>query len=46
MSECLAYLVRQPIENRDAVLRTMDEYAALKKEAWRRIRSVLGGTTA
>ncbi|KAF7548944.1 hypothetical protein G7Z17_g6744 [Cylindrodendrum hubeiense] len=38
--ECLAYLVRRALENRDAASRTQDEYAALKSEAWRRMRSV------
>ncbi|OKP13685.1 Proline dehydrogenase 1, mitochondrial [Penicillium subrubescens] len=32
MGECLAYLLRRAIENRDAVLRTSDEYSALKAE--------------
>lgn len=38
MSECLAYLLRRAIENRDAVLRTTDEYNALKTETRRRLR--------
>lgn len=38
MSECLAYLLRRAIENRDAVLRTSDEYNALKAEMKRRLR--------
>lgn len=38
MGECLAYLLRRAIENRDAVGRTGDEYAALKSEMWRRLR--------
>lgn len=38
MSECLAYLLRRAIENRDAVLRTSDEYNALKAECRRRLR--------
>jgi hypothetical protein len=46
MSECLTYLVRRAVDNRDTLLRTTDEYAALKKEAWRRVKSVLSGTTA
>jgi len=37
MSECIAYLVRRAVENRDAVLRTSDEYTALKSELWRRL---------
>lgn len=39
MGECLAYLLRRAIENRDAVLRTSDEYNALKKELRRRLRA-------
>ncbi|KAJ0167398.1 putative proline dehydrogenase, mitochondrial [Colletotrichum tanaceti] len=41
MGECLAYLLRRAVENRDAVLRTTDEHRAVKSECWRRIRSVL-----
>ncbi|KXJ85465.1 proline oxidase-like protein [Microdochium bolleyi] len=37
MSECIAYLTRRAVENRDAVLRTKDEYNALKAEAWQRL---------
>lgn len=44
MGECIAYLIRRAVENRDAVLRTNDEYMALRKEAGRRLRSVFGGT--
>ncbi|KAJ5430291.1 Proline dehydrogenase [Penicillium cf. griseofulvum] len=40
MGECLAYLLRRAIENRDAVLRTDSEYRALKKEVFRRAKSV------
>ncbi|KAF6811074.1 proline oxidase [Colletotrichum musicola] len=40
MGECLAYLLRRAVENRDAVLRTSDEHAAVKSECWRRLRSV------
>ncbi|KAH8664497.1 proline oxidase [Xylariales sp. PMI_506] len=39
LNECIAYLLRRAVENRDAVLRTGDEYAALKTEAWRRFKS-------
>lgn len=39
MGECLAYLLRRAVENRDAVTRTTDEYTALKSEAWRRLKS-------
>ncbi|KAJ5632648.1 hypothetical protein N7490_008987 [Penicillium lividum] len=38
MGECLAYLLRRAIENRDAVMRTSDEYNALKAEFGRRVR--------
>lgn len=36
MGECIGYLLRRAVENRDAVLRTQDEFNALKKEVWRR----------
>ncbi|KAL0930459.1 proline oxidase [Colletotrichum truncatum] len=39
MGECLAYLLRRAVENRDAVLRTTDEHAAVKREVWRRLKS-------
>ncbi|KAI3224471.1 hypothetical protein DTO012A9_7234 [Penicillium roqueforti] len=38
MGECLAYLLRRAIENRDAVLRTDNEYRALKAEVFRRAK--------
>ncbi|KAH8653781.1 FAD-linked oxidoreductase-like protein [Xylariales sp. PMI_506] len=41
MGECLAYLLRRAVENRDAFLRTGDEYMALKAEVWRRLKSVV-----
>ena len=37
MGECLAYLLRRAVENRDAVSRTLDEYTALKAEIRRRV---------
>lgn len=37
VGECLAYLTRRAVENRDAVSRTEDEYAALRSELRRRI---------
>ena len=37
MGECLAYLLRRAMENRDAVARTRDEYLALRKELRRRL---------
>lgn len=42
MGECLAYLTRRAVENRDAVLRTSDEYNALKREFGRRLKSMIG----
>ncbi|KAL4910383.1 hypothetical protein BDW74DRAFT_173839 [Aspergillus multicolor] len=42
LGECLAYLLRRAIENRDAVGRTGSEYAALKREVGRRVRGVFG----
>ncbi|KAJ5774257.1 hypothetical protein N7457_009153 [Penicillium paradoxum] len=44
LGECLAYLLRRAIENRDAVLRTDDEYRALKAEVFRRAKSVFSLT--
>ncbi|KAJ5887466.1 hypothetical protein N7495_007507 [Penicillium taxi] len=41
LGECLAYLLRRAIENRDAVLRTNDEYTALKTELKRRLRGTV-----
>ncbi|KAJ5997089.1 hypothetical protein N7522_008749 [Penicillium canescens] len=40
LGECMAYLLRRAIENRDAVLRTDTEYQALKSETFRRFKSV------
>ncbi|KAF1834578.1 proline oxidase-like protein [Decorospora gaudefroyi] len=36
MGECVGYLLRRAVENRDAVLRTKDEFVALRREAVRR----------
>lgn len=41
LGECLAYLLRRAIENRDAVSRTGDEHRALKGEVRRRLRSLV-----
>jgi hypothetical protein len=41
LGECLAYLLRRAVENRDAVLRTSDEHAAVKAEVWRRVRAAV-----
>ncbi|KAG9569193.1 proline oxidase, partial [Aureobasidium melanogenum] len=40
MSECLAYLLRRAVENRDAVSRTGDELKALRAESWRRFKAL------
>ncbi|KAH7312606.1 proline dehydrogenase [Stachybotrys elegans] len=40
LGECLAYLLRRAVENRDAVLRTKDEHRAVKAECWRRFKGV------
>ncbi|KAI0884218.1 proline dehydrogenase [Annulohypoxylon maeteangense] len=45
MGECLAYLLRRAVENRDAVTRTTDEFTALKSEVWRRFKSTFGLST-
>jgi hypothetical protein len=39
LGECLAYLLRRAVENRDAVLRTKDEHTAVKAECWRRFKA-------
>ncbi|EJP61743.1 proline oxidase Put1 [Beauveria bassiana ARSEF 2860] len=38
MAECIGYLSRRVLENRDAASRTTDEYKTLKTELWRRLR--------
>ncbi|KAL5115981.1 proline dehydrogenase [Pleosporales sp. CAS-2024a] len=43
MGECIGYLLRRAVENRDAVLRTKDEFLALRKETWRRIKAPFFG---
>ncbi|KAI1421239.1 proline oxidase [Xylaria sp. FL1777] len=42
LSECLAYLLRRAIENREAVSRTQDEFTAVKAELNRRLLSIIG----
>jgi hypothetical protein len=42
--ECIAYLARRAMENRDAAGRTLEEYTALKAEVWRRLRSPFAAT--
>lgn len=39
MGECIGYLLRRAVENRDAVLRTKDEFKALRSETWRRVKA-------
>ncbi|CAM1509727.1 Fc.00g000620.m01.CDS01 [Cosmosporella sp. VM-42] len=46
LGECLAYLVRRALENRDAASRTVDEFEALKAETWRRLRSAFSSSRA
>lgn len=36
LGECVGYLLRRAVENRDAVLRTRDEFMALRREVRRR----------
>lgn len=38
LEDCLSYLVRRAVENRDAVSRTKSEQIATKKGLWRRIK--------
>ncbi|KAB8234196.1 FAD-linked oxidoreductase-like protein [Aspergillus alliaceus] len=45
MGECLAYLLRRAIENRDAVSRTQDEFQALKREVGRRLKAFVTFST-
>ncbi|KAK6198420.1 hypothetical protein LQW54_010314 [Pestalotiopsis sp. IQ-011] len=42
LDDCLSYLIRPAVENRDAVSRTVTEYQALKREVWRRLRATVG----
>lgn len=39
LGDCLSYLLRRALENRDAVSRTKTEYLALRAEVWRRLLS-------
>lgn len=41
LSDCLSYLLRRAVENRDAVSRTKEEYFQLRQEAIRRLKNVL-----
>lgn len=42
LGDCVSYLLRRAVENRDAVSRTKVEYLALRKEVWRRFKKGLG----
>lgn len=42
VGECVAYLMRRGVENRDAVGRTRDGRIELQRELWRRVRGVVG----
>lgn len=39
LGDCLSYLLRRAVENRDAVSRTKEEYLALRQEAFRRLKT-------
>ncbi|KAM0187765.1 hypothetical protein ACHAPA_011107 [Fusarium lateritium] len=41
LGDCISYLFRRAVENRDAVSRTKLEYYALRKEVWRRFKKVI-----
>ncbi|KAM6516090.1 hypothetical protein FALCPG4_014274 [Fusarium falciforme] len=41
LGDCISYLLRRAVENRDAVSRTKTEYFAVRKEVWRRLKSAL-----
>ncbi|KAF5597556.1 proline oxidase [Fusarium pseudocircinatum] len=41
LGDCISYLFRRAVENRDAVSRTKIEYYALRKEVWRRIKKAI-----
>ncbi|BCS02827.1 uncharacterized protein AKAW2_61091S [Aspergillus luchuensis] len=38
LGDCLSYLLRRAVENRDAVGRTKEEYLGLRRETFRRLR--------
>lgn len=42
LEDCMSYLVRRAVENKDAVTRTKSEQIATKKELWRRSKAFLG----
>ncbi|KAF5696153.1 proline oxidase [Fusarium globosum] len=41
LEDCISYLFRRAVENRDAVSRTKVEYYALRKEVWRRFKKLI-----
>ncbi|KAF5536644.1 proline oxidase [Fusarium mexicanum] len=41
LGDCISYLFRRAVENRDAVSRTKVEYYALRKEVWRRFKKMI-----
>lgn len=43
LGDCISYLIRRAVENRDAVSRNKGEFVALKKELFRRLRVMIGG---
>jgi hypothetical protein len=45
LGDCISYLLRRAVENRDAVTRTKTEYFALRKEVWRRLKGSVGAGT-
>lgn len=42
LADCISYLIRRAVENRDAVSRTKAEYYALRREVWRRMKAAVG----
>jgi proline dehydrogenase len=42
VGECVSYLMRRAVENRDAVGRTREGRVELQKEVWRRVRGAFG----
>lgn len=44
LSDCISYLLRRAVENRDAVGRTVAERDALRREVFRRLRASFGGS--
>ncbi|KAF4336080.1 proline oxidase [Fusarium beomiforme] len=41
LGDCISYLFRRAVENRDAVSRTKVEYYALREEVWRRFKKTI-----